>query len=86
MPLDAVGVVGVLALAVEVAQEVGVVVGGDGARGRAALGRRSSGSAAASLDRPHDQVDREREKGDEDQDLQHASRVGRRWSASTLNP
>ena len=31
------GVVGVLALAVEVAQEVGVVVGGDGPRGRAAL-------------------------------------------------
>ena len=81
----AVGVVGVLALAVQVAQEVGVVVGGDGASGRAALGlgwerRRVLGSVRTM------QVDREREQGDEDQDLQHASRVGRRWSASTLNP
>ena len=57
-----------------------------------ATGRPAGGAAGTSLlaprrrdlGRAHDQVDRQRQQGDEDHDLQHATRVGGWWSASTL--
>ena len=57
--------------------------GAMGRRGRAAR-RLGLVECAAPLDGPHEQVDRERQQGEEKQDLQHASRVGGRWSPTTL--
>ena len=74
------------ALAVEVAQEVEVVVGGDGA-GRRAVARGPTTSllwSGAPLHGPHHQIDREREESDEEEEPEHASRVGPRWMATTL--
>ena len=82
------GVVGVPALAVEVAEELGVVVGGDLAALRLGSAGGSTGGSlvdeATPLDHPDEQVHRQGEEGDEEQDLQHASRVGPGWSATTL--
>ena len=71
------GVVGVLALAVQVAQEVRVVVGRHRPGGRAALRRLALlDHAAAALDGSHNQENGERQESEEDEGLQHDSRVG----------
>ena len=41
---------------------------------------------AASLHHAHQQIDREREQGDEDENLEHASRVSAGWSPTSLIP
>ena len=75
------GVRGLALLAVEVAQEVRVVVGSEGARvrpGRGAPALRPPGDAAA-FDDPDQAVGQRREHQRDEQDLQHATNVRPPW-------
>lgn len=73
--------------AVEVAQEVGVVVGPEGPRRSAARARRgclrTPEQAPARLDEAHGEVDREGHHHDEENQLAHAPIVVRRGNPAT---
>jgi hypothetical protein len=77
---------GVAPLAVEVAQEVLVVVGSLDPRRRLwpAPLQLGTSTRAALLEQPGDEVDRHGEERHDDQELEHPSRVGRTWSRTTL--
>ena len=69
-----------LALAVEVAEEVRVVVRSDDAgRLRAALRALRQGWSASSLHGASHEVDRERDEDHDEQESEHPSRVERPW-------
>ena len=68
-----------LALPVEVAEEVRVVVRTERARRRLVLRQH-----ATALDHSHGEVDRDREEDHEEQELQHPSSVEGTWSPHTL--
>ena len=69
-----------LALAVEVAEEVRVVVGADDpGRLRATLRPLGEGRPAGSLHGASHEIDRERDEDHDEQESEHPSRVERPW-------
>lgn len=68
------------ALALKMAQELGVVVGGD----RPSRSTTRRGAGAPALDEAHGQIDGQREDRRDQHEPEHAPRVGRSWLPPTL--
>lgn len=75
----------VLAFAVEITQEVGVIVRAEGARRARGCRAPCRRTDATALNRPDREVGRDPDQDHHQHELQHPSNVGGRWSPHTLN-